>query len=170
MAVMPTPKWGPKDPYEYNHFKKEPVSPPNPFSLLNPFFNSWTIGFNEQLRLLESLRSNTKVSSSTYPPYNIKDLGNNSYEIEVAVAGFSKSDLTIELEKKALHTLTIKGAQDEQEHKYVHKGLASRDFSYTFTLAEHVEVKSASLVDGILKVFLELEIPEDLKPTIIKIK
>ena len=145
-----------------------PKSTPNPFSLLNPFFDSWTIGFREQLNLLEALRSNAKGSG--YPPYNIKDLGDNSYEIEIAVAGFSKSDLTIELEKKALHTLTIKGAQEPSEDKYVHKGLASRDFSYTFTLAENVEVKSASLVDGILKIFLELEVPEDLKPTIIKIK
>lgn len=169
MAVLPTPKWGPKDPFDYNYpsTKKETVSTPNPFSLLNPFFDSWTIGFNDQFKLLEQLRSHTREMGSVYPPYNIKQIDPSNYEIELAVAGFTREDIDVELKN---YLLTVKGSKKNAEETYVHKGLATRDFEHSWALADDVLVKGALLEDGILRIMLEREIPESEKPIKIKIK
>jgi molecular chaperone IbpA len=95
--------------------------------------------------------------------------GDDTVTIEVAVAGFAEGEIDIALDKRLL---TITGARKRDEdagHEYLHRGISSRDFKHTFTLAEHVEVKSAAIKDGILAVYLEREVPEEAKPKAIAI-
>ena len=109
--------------------------------------------------------------SVNYPPYNIVKTGENTYDVEVALAGFSKDDIDVEY---AENILTIKSKKVETKDKdgndILHKGISKRYFSKAFTIAEHVEVKGAELKDGLLKVSMERIIPEAKKPRTIKIK
>tara|TARA_Y100001963_G_scaffold91769_1_gene126393 strand:+ start:71 stop:475 length:405 start_codon:yes stop_codon:yes gene_type:complete len=102
-----------------------------------------------------------------YPPYNIKRVSDDSYELELAVAGFKKKEIGITLKN---NSLVIEGKQDKKDGDYIHKGLSSRQFKKIWTLARHIEVKDASLEDGILKVKIARNIPEELKPKKIAIK
>lgn len=107
--------------------------------------------------------------STNYPPYNIAKVGENLYDISIAVTGFEKSEITVEVEN---NELTVRGERkevDTPEVEYIHRGLALRDFERTFTLAEHVKVRKAEIKNGILLIQLEREIPEELKPRIIDI-
>ena len=95
--------------------------------------------------------------------------GENTVLIEVAVAGFAEGEVDIQVNK---NTLTIKGEQKREsdaDWEYLHRGISSRDFSQTFTLADHVEVKSASITNGILCVYLERQVPDEAKPKSIAI-
>jgi molecular chaperone IbpA len=102
-------------------------------------------------------------SANGYPPYNIAVVGENEYSITLAVAGFDESELSIQTEKSVL---TIRGEQAgaEDNGEYLHKGIANRTFERKFTLADHVEVKGASLDKGLLVINLAKEVPEALKP------
>jgi molecular chaperone IbpA len=102
----------------------------------------------------------------TYPPYNIKKVDENKYVIEMAVAGFGKQDLELELQDG---TLTIKGNVSSEDADYIYKGIAERAFTRQFTLADTVEVKNADLINGMLKIWLERFIPEEKKPKKISI-
>ena len=108
-----------------------------------------------------------------YPPYNIVKTGQFTYDIELALAGYSKSDVAVDY---ADNQLTIKSVKDEQTKEVeenegmLHKGIAKRFFSKSFTIADDVEVKGAELKDGLLKVRLEKIVPEGKKPRTIKIK
>ena len=107
--------------------------------------------------------------STNYPPYNIAKVGENLYDISIAVTGFEKSEITVQVEN---NELTVRGERkdvDTPEVEYLHRGLALRDFERTFTLAEHVKVRKAEIKNGILLIQLEREIPEELKPRIIDI-
>ena len=107
--------------------------------------------------------------SSNYPPFNIAKVGENLYDITLAVAGFEKDEITVEVEA---NELTIRGERkvsDQSEPEYLHRGLALRDFEKTFTLAEHMKVRKAEIKNGILLVKIEREIPEELKPRVIDI-
>ena len=107
--------------------------------------------------------------STNYPPYNIAKVGENLYDISIAVTGFEKSEITVQVEN---NELTVRGERkdvDTPEVEYIHRGLALRDFERTFTLAEHVKVRKAEIKNGILLIQLEREIPEELKPRIIDI-
>jgi len=135
---------------------------------LSPLYRA-TVGFD---RLFEEFdRLNTTVSSQGYPPYNISKDGEDIYTITLAVAGFKKSEIGIELEDGNLiitgTILNDKSAQDEIE--YLHKGIGERNFARSFKLAEYVEVKSAKIEDGLLKVQLFRNVPDALKPQKIKI-
>lgn len=157
-----------EDPYkktypDYNSHKEKNPIPVNPFTLLNPFINSWTIGFDRQFKLMEELRA---ASRPTYPPYNIKHMGNEKYMIELAVAGFNKSEITVE---QTENTLRLSGSKDDHGSTYVYKGLAARDFEQTFVLSDYVVVKKVTLLDGLLTVYLERELPEEKKPKVIPI-
>ena len=123
------------------------------------------IGFQNQFKFFEELLGATQ---SKFPPYDILSTDENEYEIRFAVAGFKKSDINIEY---ANGLLTVKGnKEDDSDEAYFHKGIANRAFTQSFPLAEHVEVKSASMEDGILTVKLIRELPEELQPKTIKIK
>jgi len=107
--------------------------------------------------------------NGNYPPHNIVKYDDTHYAIEVAVAGFSKDEITVEVDQDQL---TIRGNQsaDSDEKTYLHRGLASRDFEQTFTLAEYMNVLGAEVKDGMLKIGIERIIPEALKPRQIEVK
>ena len=112
------------------------------------------------------------IPQVNYPPYNIVRTGDNTYDIELALAGFSKDDINVEYENNVLTVKSIKKAdeKDEQANGVIHRGISKRMFTKSFTVADDVEVKGAELKDGLLKVSLERIIPESKKPRTIKIK
>jgi molecular chaperone IbpA len=133
-----------------------------------PFYRS-TIGFDRLFSTLDQL-AGVDGSVPGYPPYNIARTGENAYRISVAVAGFTDADLSIVAKE---NTLTIHGekqANDEEETGDVlYQGIAARTFERSFQLADYVEVRSASLENGLLHVELVREIPEAMKPRAIPI-
>ena len=136
---------------------------------LTPFYRS-TVGFDRVFGLLDQLADG---SGQTYPPYNIERTGENAYRITMAVAGFGEDELSIEARE---HTLTVKGEKlddngsDESQSQYLYRGIAKRAFERRFQLAEHVEVRGASLKNGLLHIDLVREIPEAMKPRRIAIQ
>ena len=133
-----------------------------------PFYRS-TVGFDRMFSMFDQL-GDVEGSVPGYPPYNIERTGENAYRISVAVAGFTDADLSIEAKE---NTLTIRGEKqtnDEEKTGIVlYQGIAGRAFERSFQLADHVEVKGASLENGLLHVDLVLEIPEAMKPRAIPI-
>ena len=107
--------------------------------------------------------------NGNYPPHNIVKYNDTHYGIEVAVAGFSKEEITVEVDQDQLY-ITGKKASVSEGVEYLHRGLAARDFEQTFTLAEYMEVRGAEVKDGMLKIEIERIIPDALKPRQIKIK
>ena len=139
-------------------------------SLVNffPDMKSWSVGFDKEWDILEDLQDSFSRGLPAYPPYNIKKISKNEYEIEMAVAGFSKNDIEIVQQEQ---TLTIEGKKDKEDtSNYVHRGIAARDFKHTFALADYVEVESAKFTDGILSVKIKREVPEEKKPRTITVK
>jgi len=127
-------------------------------SLLNsPFF----VGFDRIHDRLHEFNDTLSKNVPSYPPYNIRKVEENKYIVEIAVAGFSKSDIEIEIDGDVLK---IAGKTSDDNDNFLHKGIANRAFSRTFNLADTIEVKDASLVNGMLKVFLENIIPDHKKP------
>jgi molecular chaperone IbpA len=128
--------------------------------------NRALIGFD---RLFNDFENRSQTSTNNYPPYNVIKHDEDSFEIEIAVAGFDRNDITIEVDQDRL---VIKGARqkDDDSSKYLHRGLAARDFERIFNLAEHIIVGDAELTNGILSVKLTREVPEALKPRLIAIK
>ena len=133
-----------------------------------PFYRS-TVGFDRMFSMLDEL-GGVDGSAPSYPPYNIERSGENAFRVSVAVAGFTDADLSIEARG---NTLTIRGekqANDEEKTGDVlYQGIAARTFERSFQLADHVEVKGASLENGLLHVDLVREIPEAMKPRAIPI-
>ena len=106
---------------------------------------------------------------SGYPPYNIRKINDAQYVIEIALAGFSKQDIEVEVTEGAL---TIRSKREEEldsEESFVHKGIAKRDFLRSFTLSDDIIVKGADLKDGMLTIDLERVIPDEKKPRLIQI-
>ncbi len=108
--------------------------------------------------------------NSNYPPHNIVKYNENQYGIEVAVAGFSKDEITVEVDQDQLTITGTKAIDVNDSKEYLHRGLAARDFEQTFTLAEYMEVRGAEVKDGMLKIQIERIVPEALKPRQIEIK
>ena len=123
------------------------------------------VGFEPLFSELERLTSGTP-GQDNYPPHNIVKLDDEHFSIELAVAGFSKDDVEVELKDG---TLTISGSKTEDERNYAHKGISSRKFSKSFRLAEYVVVDDADLANGVLVVNLRVDIPEEKRPQKIKI-
>ena len=135
---------------------------------LRPFSVGFDSIFEEFDRMLES----TERYSSNYPPYNIHKLNDNNYKIEVALAGYSKDDIELELKD---NTLTIRNkikekVINEDTNGVIHKGIATRQFERSFTISEDIKVKNAELKNGLLNIDLERIIPEEKKPRLIDIK
>lgn len=110
--------------------------------------------------------------NGNYPPHNIVKYSDDTYAIEVAVAGFTKDEVTVEVDQDQL---TIRGIKDRPnvdtgQIEYLHRGLAARDFEQTFTLAEYMEVVGAKVADGMLQIDIKRVVPEALKPRKIEIK
>ena len=133
---------------------------------LTPFYRS-TVGFDRLFSLLDQVTSD---GSPGYPPYNIERTGENAYRISVAVSGFAQSELSIVAKE---NTLTIKGEKVANENgdksEVLYRGIAARAFERAFQLADFVQVKNASLENGLLHVDLVREIPEAKKPRSIPI-
>ena len=110
----------------------------------------------------------TQTSAAGYPPYNIERTDENAYRIEIAVAGFRPDELTIEV-KENLLTVTGSKAANDDGRKFLHRGLAERNFERRFQLADYVLVTDANLADGLLSISLKRELPEALKPRTIAI-
>ena len=129
----------------------------------SPLFRS-TIGFDRLARLVDgAARFDTSVP--TYPPYNIESTGEDSYRLTMAVAGFSRDEIDITVEK---NSLVISGKaqkeDDETQGRYLHRGIARRAFERRFSLADHIKVTGASMNNGLLHVDLMREVPEEAKP------
>lgn len=126
-------------------------------------FRPFTIGFD---RLFEDMERISNINDN-FPPYNVIKSSEDSYLIELAVAGFNKEEINIEYKDSIL---TVTGDNtSRQELEFVHKGISERSFKRAWTLGEHVKVKSASVVNGLLVISLEREIPEEEKPQVIEI-
>lgn len=141
----------------------------NPFNIFDnlPTLARNSIGFDDMFKRLADF-SETLPKIPTYPPFNVKKTDENTYVIEMAVAGFGKQDIEVVLENG---TLTVKGqVTSDDVGDYLHKGIADRAFTRKFSLADTVEVKNADLVNGMLKIWLERFIPEHAKPKKIDIK
>lgn len=143
--------------------------------LLNSPLYKMSVGFD---RLFDEMFTNpVNISATGYPPYNVarvvdKETKEVSYEITLAVAGFTQDDIDITVEDKHLRVegkSAVLADDVNSEVEYIHKGIAERNFTRNFRLAEHVEVKTAKLQDGILKVTLFLNVPEEAKPKKISI-
>jgi len=131
-----------------------------------PLYRS-TVGFDRLFSMLDTLGSGENAQS--YPPYNIERTGENAYRITMAVAGFSDGELSIESRENGL---TVKGEKAEETaegSEFLYRGIAGRAFERRFQLAEHVEVRGASLKNGLLHIDLVRVIPEALKPRKIEI-
>jgi molecular chaperone IbpA len=128
----------------------------------SPFFRS-TVGFDHLFDMLDQASD----SAQSYPPYNIERTDENRYRITLAVAGFGEKDLSIDVRDGVLGV----SGKREDAHKqgYLYHGIAARAFERRFQLAEHVEVKSAKLENGLLHIELERHVPEALKPRSIPI-
>ncbi len=132
---------------------------------LTPLFRS-TIGFDHLTRLLDQAAG--VDSENGYPPYNIERLAENDYRITMAVAGFTDSELTVEVKE---NSLLVKGEKkaENAEPAYLHRGIAARSFERRFELADHVEIKGAALKDGLLNIDLVRNLPERMKPRTVAI-
>lgn len=134
----------------------------------DPVFTSRVFGFDNLFDRLQRISEGTDRSSS-YPPYNIRR-HSNRISIEVAVAGLSKNDLAIELANGVLTIEHVNQQTQDATNEVIYQGIAQRSFKLQFTLAEHVEVLGAELVNGMLTIQLEKIVPEEKKPRSIEIK
>src|SRR6266849_471222 len=132
----------------------------------SPLFRS-TIGFDRLTRLVDAA---TRVDNSapTYPPYNIEKTGEDSYRLSMAVAGFAPEEIDLTVQENSL-LVTGKAQKEDENGRYLHRGIARRAFERRFSLADHIKVAGASLDNGLLHVDLVREVPEAMKPRTIKI-
>ena len=133
---------------------------------LAPLYRA-TVGFDQVADLMDRVLTDN-VASQSYPPYNIEKTDDDAWRIEIAVAGFTDDELSIEQRENALIVAARKGAEDSPR-KYLHRGIATRAFERRFHLADHVRVTGASHVNGMLLIDLVREVPEALKPRRIEI-
>jgi len=140
------------------------------FNQLRPVTVGFDNVFDHFERMFDDHNFNEMVRYN-YPPYNIVKTGDYTYNIELALAGFSKKDIDITMEDGMLNIKSVvEATKDKDEDGVIHKGIAKRYFSKSFTIADDVEVKGAELKDGLLKVSLERIVPESKKPRTISIK
>ena len=125
--------------------------------------NHALIGFDRIFNQLDNVRASTK----TYPPHNVVKIDDDNWLVELAAAGFSKDELTVELHE---NTLTIRGRKVEQEgRQYLYRGLAMRSFEKSLYIQDHIKIKHAEYKDGMLNIYLEQIVPESKKPKLIAI-
>ena len=133
-----------------------------------------TVGFDNVFEHFERMMDDHNFNEMVrynYPPYNIVKTGDYTYDIELALAGFNKKDIDITMEDGMLNIKSsVEATKDKDEDGVIHKGIAKRYFSKSFTIAEDVEIKGAELKDGLLKVSMERIVPEHKKPRTINIK
>jgi molecular chaperone IbpA len=129
--------------------------------------NRALVGFDKIFDDMERRFANSV--SNNYPPYNIARLQENLYEIELAVTGFAKDEVSVTVEADKLVIVGQRTKNDDATAEFLHRGLAFRDFERTFTLADHMKILSAEIKNGVLTIRIEREIPEEMKPRVIDI-
>lgn len=128
----------------------------------DPFF----IGFNRELERMSAVHQ--AATRQSYPPYDVLKLDEDTFQVSIAVAGFTKDNIDVSVDNS---TLIVKGELTETtDAEYLHKGIASRKFTRTFALGEYMEVTGAKLEDGMLNITVDRIVPEEKKPKTIKIK
>ena len=128
----------------------------------DPFF----IGFNRELERMSAVHQ--AATRQSYPPYDVLKLDEDTFQVSIAVAGFTKDNIEVSVDNS---TLIVKGELTETtDAEYLHKGIASRKFTRTFALGEYMEVTGAKLEDGMLNITVDRIVPEEKKPKTIKIK
>lgn len=134
-------------------------------------FSKGLIGTDSILKKMSEVSGTVRKNLGGYPPYNIRKISENKYLIEIAVAGFGKQDLEIELKEDVL---SVRGLIDTTESgddgDYIYKGIAGRAFNRSFVLADRVEIRNAQLINGMLKIFLDEIVPENKKAKKINIE
>ena len=132
-----------------------------------------TVGFDNMFDHFERMFDEDytfNVPTVNFPPYNIVKTGDFTYDVELALAGFSKDDITVDYADNVLTVKSVKKSEEKKEDGVIHRGISKRYFSKSFTIADDVEVKGAELKDGLLKISLEKIIPDAKKPRSIEIK
>lgn len=134
-------------------------------------FDKFFVGYDDQINRMTKLHDDLTKNIPNYPPYNIRKNNENSYTIELAVAGFGESEIDITIDGGKL---VIKGNVDAKtdslEDNFLFKGIATRAFTRAFAIDDHVEVKNAELFNGMLKIALERLVPEEKQPKKIPVK
>lgn len=130
-----------------------------------PLYRS-AVGFDRLAALLEA--ASKAEGPGGYPPYNIEAVDDNAYRIEIAVAGFRPDELSVDVKENVL-TVAGRKPANEDDRRYLHRGLAERNFERRFQLADYVVVTDAHLADGLLTIALKRELPDSLKPRRIEI-
>jgi molecular chaperone IbpA len=131
----------------------------NAWSFNSPYMIGWD-------SLFPKFEEMSRTNSTSFPPYNVRKVNNENFIIELAVAGYNKSNLTITEENG---NLTVEGELPDTDGEYLHKGIAGRKFKRTFSLAEHMVTKDSHLVDGMLLISIEKVVPDEKKPKAIEI-
>ena len=136
--------------------------------------NTYSVNISDPFKFVDQIWNNTWTTTAntwqeSYPPYNIREIDEDTRTLELATAGFSKDEISIKIEDDIV-TISGEKKASAEETKYIHKGIATRKFSKSVTLWEYWEVNSADYNDGILYVVLKREIPEEKKPKTIEIK
>ena len=133
-----------------------------------PSIHRHFVGFDQMFNEMDRMFENSANKGAGYPPYNIAQINENEFMISLAVAGFGMDNLSIEKDGNVLQ-IEGKAPIGDEKVNYLHKGIGGRNFRREFTLAEHVDVKNASLELGMLNIHLKREVPEELQPKKIKI-
>ena len=135
------------------------------FKDLDKFF----VGFDDQFNRMQKLHDDLTKNIPNYPPYNIRKTGDNTYTIEMAVAGFGQSEIDIEIDGGKLIVRGNVNTENEA-NDYIFKGIAARAFTRSFAIDDQIEVKDAELFNGMLKIALERLVPEEKKPKKVVVK
>ena len=132
-------------------------------------FDKFFVGFDDQFSRLQKIHDDITKNIPNYPPYNIRKTGDNTYTIEMAVAGFGQSEIDIEIDGGKL---IVRGnvSADNEANDYLFKGIASRAFTRAFAIDDQIEVKDAELFNGMLRIALERLVPEEKKPKKVAVK
>jgi len=130
--------------------------------------NKALLGFDQLFDNFENRFANQ--INNNYPPYNVLKHNDDSYELEIAVTGFEKDEITVEIDQTQLIVKGQRKEVDIKEPTYLHRSLATRDFTRSWTLAEHMEVGEGCIKNGVLTISLTRVIPEALKPRVLKLK
>jgi molecular chaperone IbpA len=134
-------------------------------------FDKFFVGFEDTAAQMQKLHDDLTKNIPNYPPYNIRKNGENSYTIEVAVAGFGESEIDIEIDGgKLIVKGNVASTDDEVEDNFLFKGIATRAFTRAFAIDDQIEVKNAELFNGMLRIALERLVPEQKKPKKIVVK
>lgn len=134
---------------------------------LDPVYRPYFIGYSDMIKRVNDMTNS--FAKQTYPPFNLKKTKETEYLIELAVAGFQKEDIEVEVKDSILTIKSVMKTDEKVEEEWLHRGIGLRNFTRQFTLAENVVVKGAEMKNGLLRVFLESVIPDSQKPQKVEI-